>query len=219
MPTHFFADAAFLGLLQFWDESRRGRALPAWNGDIEALPVALRPYLVVADGLPDPRYGFIGAEGVRRWGSDATGLPVSDVLPPAYGRYIQSLFDEASTRRAPVFSASIFRQGSDDDLIMTGRLFTPFTRPGADEPAVIINVQLFKGSEQPLSRVTYVHEIRRDLIAIAPALCAKLEEARRYYHAARALGRSLTDEVESMARSLMGSALVSLTPLADQTGK
>jgi hypothetical protein len=173
---------------------------------------------VVADGLPDPHYAYIGAECVRRWGSDATGVKVADVLPPPYHRYIQSLFDDAGARRAPVFSASIFQQGDADDLIMTGRLFTPFTRPGSDDPAVIINLQLFKGSERPLSTVTSVHEIRRDLIAIVPALCKQHEEARRYYQAARSLGRSLSDEIEDIARSLSGSALISLTPFADPLG-
>ena len=218
MPTHFFADTAFLGLLRYWEDGRRGSALPAWNGDVETLPAALRPHLVVADGLPDPRYAFIGAECVRRWGSDATGLRVADVLPPVYHRYIQSLFDEASARRGPVFSASIFQQGDEDNLIMTGRLFTPFARPGADEPAVIINLQLFRGSDRPLSAVSYVHEIRRDLIAMAPALCDKLEEARRYYQASRSLGRSLTEEMNAIARSLAGSALVSLAPMPDPLG-
>jgi hypothetical protein len=218
MTTHFFAESAFLGLLRFWDDSRDGRALPAWNGDVASLPASLRPHLVVADGLPDPHYAFVGAECVRRWGSDATGLKVAAVLPPSYHRYIQSLFDDTSARRAPLFSASIFQQGDDDDLIMTGRLFTPFTRPGSDTPAVIINLQLFKGSERPLSAVTAVHEIRRDLIAIVPALCNQLEEARRYYQAARSLGRSLSEEVEDIARGLSGSALISLTPFADPLG-
>jgi hypothetical protein len=218
VPTHFFADAAFLALLRFWDDRRGGRALPEWNGDAETLPPELRPLLVVADGLPDPRYAYVGAAFVSRWGDGAIGRRVADVLPAAYHRYIQSLFDDAAARRAPVFSAAVFQQGTEDDVVMTGRLFTPFTRPGGDVPAAIMNLQFFRGSQRPLSTVTAVQEIRRDLIAIAPTLCSQLEEARRYYQAARSLGRSLSEEIENIASRLSGSALISLTPFADPLG-
>jgi hypothetical protein len=141
---------------------------------------------------------------------------VDSTLSDAHAPYVQSLFDDVRERRAPVFSASVFQLSDDGDVLMTGRLFTPFTRPGGDVSEVIVSLQLFKGPDIPLPAVSFVHEIRRDLIAVVPALCAQLEDARRYYQVARHLGRrTLADEMGDMARSLAGNALIALPCMAD----
>ena len=219
LTTHFFADPIFLEMLQFWDASRGGRALPDWSGDLAVIPRGLLPHLIVSDRRGEPTYHYVGAECVRRWGSDPTGQRAyGDVLRGAHARYLQSISEEALTRRAPVFSAAVY-QPDAANMLMTGRLHSPFTYRGSVEPLMMFTLQLFKGSESELRKIGLggiVHEIRRDLIARVPDLCTRLEDARRDYQISRHTHRrSLTRAVKRIARELTGSALIPL-PCLDE---
>jgi len=218
MTSHFFAAPDFLELLQFWDGARQGRAMPEWHDDLAAVPPALLPNLVITD-RPDTLYRYVGTEIVRRWGSDPTGRRIYDeVLTGAHRRYIKSLGDETLARRAPIFSAAVY-QPDASSVIMTGRLYVPFTYQGSTEPRILFTLQLFKGSEQKLKEVGLhyiVHEIRRDLIAMVPALCVRLAQARRYYQISRHTHqRALAQDIDAIARELTGSALIPL-PCLDE---
>jgi hypothetical protein len=214
MSTHFFTAPDFLGMLGFWEASRGDRALPAWHGDPGAVPAQLLRNMTISDRRGEPTYVYVGEAVVRRWGSDLTGKRIyREALTGAHARYIRSLADDTFERRAPIFSAAIY-QPDPDDMMMTGRLFAPLTAPGSDEASFLMTMQLFTESEGRLRDVGprgFVHEIRRDMIAVVPELCARLEEARRYYQLSRyAGGRGLAADVDRIARELSGSALVPL---------
>jgi hypothetical protein len=214
MTTHFFAAPDFLDMLQFWDASRRGRRLPDWDGDLSVIPATLLPNVIVSDRRGEPVYRYVGSEVVRRWGSDPTGQVVfSNVLQGAHRDYIKSVGDEALSRQAPVFSAAAY-QADPDGLIMTGRIYAPFTYQGSAEPLMMMTLQLFHGPETVLRKVGLsgiVHEIRRDLIAMVPEVCTRLEDARRYYQLSRHTHqRGLAGHIDRIAEELSGSALVPL---------
>lgn len=224
LNTYFFADADFLELLAFWDASRRGRALPDWNGDLDAIPRGLLPNLIISDRRGEATYRYCGAACVRRFGRDPTGQRAyGDVLLGAHARYLHSLSAETLARRAPIFSTAVYRpDASDDDMLMTGRLHTPFTFQGSADPAMLITLQLFRGSETDLRRIGLsgvVHEIRRDLIVDAAELSARLDDARRAYQISRhTYQRTLVQDVDAVVGELTGRVLVPL-PCYDESPK
>jgi hypothetical protein len=215
MTTHFFAAPDFLELLQFWDASRDGRPLPDWSGDIGVVPAPLLPNLVISDRRSEPfTYLYIGQEVVRRWGSDPTGKAMyDDVLKGAHRDYIKSLGDAAMARRAPIFSAAVY-QHDPEGVVMTGRIYAPFTYRGSAGPEMMMTLQLFHGPEGVLHKIGLsgiVHEIRRDLIAMVPEVCARLEDARRYYQLSRHTHqRGLASHIDRIAEELAGNAMVPL---------
>jgi hypothetical protein len=217
MATDFFAEPDFLRLLRYWDESRKGRALPEWDGDLFRIPEELLPNLIVSERRPEPRYRYVGAECERRWGGGAmNGRAVYNVLRGGHGAYVRSLGDEAIARRTPIYSAAIYRLG--DDLIVTGRLFAPFAFDGSEAPQVIMALQLFRGADRKLDRLGaagFVDETARQMIVAVPALCDRLDEARRLHHFARRPRRdALAEEMASLARDLAGNVLVDLPRIA-----
>jgi hypothetical protein len=219
ITTHFFADPDFLELLQFWDASRGGRPLPDWSGDLGVIPRRLLPNLIVSDRRGEPTYLYVGPECVRRWGSDPTGRRIyGEVLSGAHRRYIQSLGDQALAQRAPIFSTAVY-QPDAASVIMTGRLYAPFTYQGSVEPLMMMTLQLFKGSERELREIGIsgiVHEIRRDMITNVAALCTRLQAARHHYQIARHTHRrTLAQDVDVIAHELSGSALITL-PCLDE---
>ncbi len=220
LTTHFFADPDFLELLQFWDASRGRRPLPDWSGDVGVVPRNLLPNLVISDRREaEPRYVYCGTEIVKRWGSDPTGQKIySETLSGAHSRYIKSLGDQARAERAPIFSAAVY-QHEPATVIMTGRLYAPFTYQGSAKVAAMMTLQLFRGSEATLREIglsAVVHEIRRDLISDVPALCARLADARRDFQISRHTHRrTLAQDVDALADALTGSVLVALPCLDD----
>jgi hypothetical protein len=216
LNTYFFADADFLELLEFWDASRGGRALPDWNGDIAVMPRALLPNLIISDRRGEATYRYVGAECVRRFGRDPTGQRAyGGVLLGAHARYLQSLSNQTLAQRAPIFSTAVYRPDADDDnMLMTGRLHTPFTYQGSDDPCMLVTLQLFRGSESDLREIGLsgvVHEIRRDLIANATELSARLGDARRAYQISRHTHqRTLVQDVDTLIGELTGRVLVPL---------
>jgi hypothetical protein len=214
MATNFFAEPDFLELLQFWDASRNGRELPEWSGDLSVFPANLRPNLVVWERTAVPTYLFVGVQLVRMWGSDPTGQPIfGDILKGGHADYIRSLGDETAARRLPIFSAAVYQLGAAT-MMMTGRLFTPFTVRGSTEPVAMVTVPLIQGQVGTLPKVGVdgvIHEIRRTMIAMVPELCTRLEGARRYYQLSRHTHqRTLAQHIDGIARELAGSALVPL---------
>jgi hypothetical protein len=136
----------------------------------------------------------------------------------AHGRYLASVADETIARRAPIFSAAVYQPDSTS-VLMTGRLYVPFTWQGSNDIKFIITLQLLYGSEHQMKEVglsVIVHEIRRDMIAIVPELCSRLATARRYYQISRHNHtRTLTKDIEAIAQELAGSALVPLPCFED----
>jgi hypothetical protein len=219
MRTDFFGVPDFLVLLRFWDESRGGRKLPEWHGELGRVPADLLPNLVVADARGgEPVYQYVGPEIVRRWGADPHAKPVYQVLRGGHARYIRSLGEDVVGRAAPIFSAAIYRL-ADEALLMTGRLFVPFAEPGGERPGFVMAVQLFRGPDIPLAGLgdaVFADEIDRRLIVAAPALCARLEEARRYHLLARRVPQDqLAREMGAAAHELEGEAFVALPCLRD----
>src|SRR5258706_12723719 len=93
-------------------------------------------------------YLYVGAECVRRWGSDPTGkVAYGNVLTGAHARYLRSLGRDVMTRRAPVFSTAVY-QPDAASMLMTGRLHTPLTYQGSREPCILLTLQLFTGSHR-----------------------------------------------------------------------
>lgn len=217
MLRHFFSAPDFLNLLRLWEQSRTAPVCPAWNNDLTVVPLDLLPNLVVVDWAGGPRYRYVGSECISRYGDDPSGRPLAVTLGGAYAKYILSLGDETIARREPIFSASIFEVG--DELMVTGRLFTPFVSAGAGEPDIIVSVHLFSRAAFKLSTVGrsgFVNESQRLLIAGVPEVCQRLEEASRYHHLARAVpGRQQAAEWADVARRLSGSALVALRPFRE----
>src|SRR5207253_2149343 len=119
---------------------------------------------------------YIGSECVARFGRDATGEALPTTLGGAYAAYILSLGDEVIARGQPIFSTSVFEVG--DELMVSGRLFTPLS-DAPDKPlGIIVSAHLFSRTAFKLSAVGgsgFVNESRRMLIAGVPELCAQLE--------------------------------------------
>jgi hypothetical protein len=218
MATDFFAEPDFLRLLHYWDESRKGRPLPDWDGDLFRIPEELLPHLIVSERRPEPLYRYVGAECERRWGSRISGRPIYDVLRGGHGAHVRSLGDEAIARRAPIYSAAIYRL--DDDLIVTGRLFAPFTFEGSEAPQIIFALQLFRGSDRALDRLGeagFVDETQRQMIVAVPELCGRLDQARRLHHfSRRPRPDALAQEMAALARDLTGDVLLDLPRVAGQ---
>jgi hypothetical protein len=220
MLRHFFSAPDFFNLLRFWDANRAATGLVALNDDLAHVPSELLPNLIIVDWGDEPRYRYIGSECVSRFGDDPTGRPLVATLGGAYANYIRSLGDETLARREPIFSASIFEVG--DELMVTGRLFTPFAAAGADEPTIIVSVHLFSRAAFKLSAVGrsgFVNESQRLLIAGVPEICRQLDKARSYHRVARAVpGRVQATEWAEVVRKLSRSALVVLRPFREAIG-
>jgi hypothetical protein len=220
MFRHFFAAPDFLTMLRFWETSRTGAGPAVWNGDLARLPAELLPNLIVVDWLGTPRYRYIGNECVARFGSDATGQPLATTLGGTYAAYIGSLGDEAIARGQPIFSTSVFEVG--EELMVSGRLFTPFTDDAAKPPGIILSAHFFSRTEFKLKVVGssgFVNESRRLLIAGVPELCIKLDEAARHHRLSRATsGRPQSSEWADIARRLSRNALVALQPFRAAIG-
>jgi hypothetical protein len=220
-PAHFFAAPDFLELLQFWDGRRKGRQMPDWSDDLSILPANLLPNMTISDRRAEPTYLYVGSTVVQRWGSDPTGKKIhTEALSGAHSAYIKSLAEDCMARRAPIFSAAVY-QRDVENLVMTGRLFAPFTWQGSERPQFMATLQLFQGSERALREIgiaRMIHETRRDLIAMVPEVCAKLEEAQRYYRLSQHTHqRGLARNIERIAQELAGSALVPLPIHAPDT--
>jgi hypothetical protein len=152
----------------------------------------------------------VGEACIHRWGEGVTGCRIfGEVLSSAYARYIRSLELDTITRRAPIFSEAIFELGND--MMMTGRLFAPFTRHGSDGASVVFGLQLFNGPPVPLaeiSRAGFTSEIQRQIIVAAPGLLAQMEKARHYYQLSRhAHQNELTEMLARISRETIGASL------------
>jgi hypothetical protein len=213
MSTDFLGEPDFLALLRFWEDERGNRALPEWHGDMTRVPHDLLPNLTVSEIEGEPIYKYVGSECIRRWGGDPTGQPVYRSLKGVHSAYIWSVRQDSVARRAPIFSAAIYRP-ADGSMLLTGRLFAPFVSPGAAEPDVMLTLQLFKGSDTTvadLGNTGFVDETQRQMVVAAPELLARLEAARRYHAVARrAHQEALARDMARIAQELAGSALVSL---------
>lgn len=217
-PTQFLAEPDFLALLRFWDDRRVGDGLPDWNGDLSVIPDDLLPNLIIERRRPEPTYLYVGAECARRWGQDVTGRRIyGDVLHGVYGAYIRSLDEDAARRRAAIFSAAVYRLA--DDLLLSGRLFAPFALNGSAEAGAIFGVQVFRGLEVSLAGIDsegFVDELQRQMIVAVPALCDRLERARRYHAMARRIHQNeLARDLDAVAREFTGDALVPLPVFAE----
>jgi hypothetical protein len=211
--SKFFREPAFLGLLRFWLESQSGRDLPDWKDDLSLVPQDILPNLIIEIRNPDPIYQFVGAACAQWWGEDVTGRHIyGEVLLSVYGRYIRSLEEETLARHAPIFSEAIFELGSD--MLMTGRLFAPFTHHGSAEPSVIFGLQLFSGPPVHLadvSRAGFTSEFQRQMIVAVPGLLARLEKASRYHKLSRQMHQSdLAGTLAGVAREAIGEAMIPL---------
>jgi hypothetical protein len=219
MLRHFFSAPDFFSLLRVWDSSRAASGRAVLPDDLARLPQALLPNLIVVDWSGEPLYRYVGSECAGRFGGDPTGRPVVATLGGSYAKYIRSLGDDVIARGQPIFSACIFQVG--DELMVTGRLLTPFARTDLDEPTIIVSVQLFSRAAFQLGTVGrsgFVNESQRLLIADAPGVCQRLDEARRYHLLASTMPSAEQATVwADIARELGRSALVALRPFRERS--
>ena len=220
MAARFLAEPDFVRLLRFWVDRRGERSVPEWDGDLGQVPHSLLPNLVITERRPDPVYRYVGADDVRTFGSDPTGRRVyEEVLRGAHSRYIRSVAEDTLARRAPIFSAAIYRTRED---VLTGlRLLVPFTDPGETVTRFIFSLQLFAGTPVNLTELAhsgFVDELERRLVVGAPEVCSRLEQARRYHLLARRIHQDgLARALAATAAELVGGALQAL-PTFDRQG-
>ena len=220
MAARFLAEPDFVRLLRFWVDRLGERSIPEWDGDLDQMPRGLLPNLVITERRPEPVYRYVGAEGVRTFGSDPTGRRVyQDVLRGPHSRYIRSVAEETLARRAPIFSAAIYR--TSDDMLTALRLLVPLTDPGETAVRFIFSLQLFVGQPVKLAELAergFVDELERRLVVGAPEVCARLEQARRYHLLAGRIHQdALARDLAAIAIDLAGGALVPL-PAFDRQG-
>lgn len=142
----------FRGLLDYREEKRAGRPLPAkteptrwgWTRG----PAAPDP-----DRMPGRAGLSLSAGQDRGLAPDRlpTGRLVADVLSGTYLDYILGMLEKLARRHRPVWSVSVFRWSENENLT-TERLFLPLA-DGSDRLSFILGIQQFefapKGSVQP----------------------------------------------------------------------
>lgn len=220
MAERFLAEPEFVRLLRFWVDCRGARSVPEWDGDLGHVPRSLLPNLIITERRPDPVYRYVGPECVSTLGSDPTGRRIyEEVLRGAHNRYIRSVAEDTLARRAPIFSAAIYR--AREELLTSFRLLVPFTDPGATATRFIFSLQLFAGSYVKLAALAdggFVDELERRLVLGVPEICARLEQARRYHLLAGRIHQDvLARDLAAMAKELAGDALLAL-PVFEKQG-
>ena len=97
-------DTALAGL-RYWEQLRRGRAMPARN-DIEPLDIApLLPHVYLVNVSYDPldfRYRLIGTQIVEHSLGDYTGRSLRELPEQSPPSQIWALFNQAIEERRPV---------------------------------------------------------------------------------------------------------------------
>jgi hypothetical protein len=212
MLRDFFTSPNFLALLRFWEGARAGRVVPDWNGDLAAIPTSLLSRIIVIERREALIYRYLGMLSKARFGRDPTGVTVAETLSPGYAAYLADLIETALVGGAPVFSSSVLHQ---NNLIRrTGRLVAPFTLRGSAAPCLTMSAHLEVGEKFKVTEVLEpggVLETERIRISAVADLCARLEEARRYYQLSRAVpDRSLASEWSGIAAKLAAGAIVPL---------
>lgn len=119
-------------------------------------------------------YRVVGSDMVAAWGADFTGKHLHDIMEGEYHAFIRGLFDEAITKRLPIFSHSRFQWHRGRSLD-TRRLFLPFARN--DDPqrvGFVLVSQVFDytrtGPDAPLMKSlaeSEFTEIQRQQISFA----------------------------------------------------
>jgi hypothetical protein len=132
--------------------------------------------LILTELLPNGAlyYRLVGSDMVAAWGADFTGRHLHDIMEGEYHTFIRGLFDEAITKRLPIFSHSRFQWHRGRSLD-TKRLFLPFARNDApQEVGYVLVSQVFDyaktGPTEPLLRSlqnSEMIEIERQPIRVA----------------------------------------------------
>jgi hypothetical protein len=214
MDLGYFTDPRFLALLRFWEAERGGRAVPVWRDDTAAsFPAEIAPWLVAAryEGSVGT-YLYVGAECVRRFGADATGMRTDEFLAGGMLRYVSDMARAAREHEAPVFSYCLYGVPGEES-IRTARVFAPFA------PSVVLSLQLFEPTRASLARYTregrFEELVRKRILSGGEAL-RKLEQAARFHRLGRAVHvTQLADELVAAARDFDAEATVVLPVLRD----
>jgi hypothetical protein len=149
MPS-LVIDHPVLGpLLDYWDQKRRGRAMPE-RRDIDPVEMGPRllPHLLLCDLTERGarvRFRLVGTNVVSRWGFDPTGQHLEDQPHGSYFTLLATLHRVSSCKLAPVYSESTFRWDRGRRLHVR-HLVLPLSNGGA-EPAISLMGGAFESND------------------------------------------------------------------------
>jgi hypothetical protein len=149
MPSLVIDHPALGPLLDYWDQKRRGRAMPE-RRDIDPLEMGARllPHLLLCDLTERGarvRFRLVGTNVVRHWGFDPTGQHLEDQPHGSYFTLLAALHRASYCERAPVYSESTFRWDRGRRL-QVRHLVLPLSNGGA-EPAISLMGEVFESAE------------------------------------------------------------------------
>lgn len=121
------ADPLLRAAFDYWASKCRGRPMPH-RSDIDPTEMD-RPVLPIITlfELHDGgriRCRLVGTEIVHRLGGDPTGLFLDQFLRPGYLDFLTELLDDVRSRRAAIYSESLF-ENEDSGLFKTNRILLP----------------------------------------------------------------------------------------------
>lgn len=142
-------DATLLAMHRYWTGIRGGNEIPL-RRDLDPAEIGpkLLPYSLLTDVdtcLKSVRHRVVGTNFTDFFGSDITGMELSDVLTGNYLDFILGLYTLACECRAPVMAHSRF-MWDQGRLLKTSQLIMPLSKDGA-RADMCLTCQIFEAGE------------------------------------------------------------------------
>jgi hypothetical protein len=121
-------DERLRGLYLYWKKLRGERQFPT-RAEIDpgAIP-RLLPHVLLAELVGSRwRYRLVGTEAERYFRIPMTGRYLDEIMEGEYLTYLQALYHQLLTDRAPIYTESLYQQG----LLHARRLMLPLSRDGS----------------------------------------------------------------------------------------
>jgi hypothetical protein len=137
-------DPALRELHGYWQAQRGDRAMPT-RGDIDPAAIPrLLPKIMLIGVEPGPRfrYRLMGSELIERFGRNATGLYVDEVLAGAHREFMLALYADVCDLGQPVGALSRYVDASGVEF-RCSRLVLPLSCNGIDA-AQLLSVHTFE---------------------------------------------------------------------------
>ena len=120
-------------LYRYWAERRGERSLPS-RSDIDPVDIPhLLPHIALTEIVTEPggeeprfRYRLAGTQIEERFGCPLTNRFLDELKQGEYLTYVQSLYRQIMTDRAPIYSESSFEAG-DTNTLLAKRLMLPLS--------------------------------------------------------------------------------------------